>query len=269
MNSRLNALWLLLAFCAQTVCPAYAAEVPGRELAQQVLRQMRSNGFEMRMLVNTGNGNGNGNGNSNSNSESQELKLSLIGEFLPNRARLLARGISPEQIHDHFIYAQMDASGNIYTATYAAAKPPVTPLRMRGSEAQPVGLFGLHVLIEDFFVAWLAWPSQEIIGSAEVAGTSCTLVRSTGAPTGIAGGEVISCIDPAHNIVLRSEIAAANGLPGRSITVTALVSGQTGRLVAKSVLIAEGDFESRVTVYSGDEDYAIRSDTFPDVTKER
>ena len=51
--------------------------------------------------------------------------------------------------------------------------------------------------------------------------------------------------------------------------MTALVSGQPGRLVAKSAEITSGDSESRVTVYSGDEEYPIRSSTFPEVTKGR
>ena len=267
MNRRLRLLWMLLAFCAQAAYPARALEVTGKELAQQVRSQMRSDGFEMRMLINTGNTNTNT--NSNSNSESRELKLSLIGQFLPDGARLLARGIAPEQIHDHFVYAQMDESGNIATATYSSASAPGTPQLTSSRQAQPEGLYGSNVFIDDFFLAWLTWPGQEIVGSAEVAGTSCTLVRSTGAPNGITRGEVISCIDTAHSVVLRSEISPANGSPGRTITATALVSGQTGRLVAKSVLIASGDAESRVTVYSGDEEYAIRSGTFPDFNKER
>ena len=263
MNKRLQLLLLVLPFWLQAASPVYAEEVSGKELAQQVFRKMRSDGFEMRMLVNTGNNNGDG------DRDSQALKWSLIGQFLPHGARLLVRGISPEQIHDQFVYAQMDESGNLATASYALATGSATPQLTATRGGSPVGLYGTNVFVDDFFLPWLLWPGQEITGSAEVAGTPCTLLRSTGAPEGFAAGEVISCIDTAHGVVLRSQIASTNDHSGRTITVTALVSGQTGRLVAKSVLILSGDSESRVTVYSGDEEYPIRSSMFPDVTIRR
>ncbi len=257
MNGR---RWLFLFVCwfgLHLSCGAQGTDAPanspGNDLAGKVSATRASEGVELRMEVVV-----------TRPADSQPpFKLALIGQFNQAHDRMLVRGISPANVQGLHIYSERDGAGNIHTVSYRSdtsdsasdAFSPINP---------ELGLFGSDLTIQDFYWPWFRWRNQTLAGEGRANGKVCQLLKSVNDDPASLMQEVVSCIDTESNIALRTEIYGAHHRLSRIIDVVATVSNRQGQVVAKTIRVTgERCAATEARVYSGDEEYPIRSNTFP------
>jgi hypothetical protein len=106
--SDLRNFLVLLALIASPALAAGTVETASMTaLATSMKEAKRSNGFEARMNVST-----------TVAGASRVLKISVVGQFLAGRERLLIRGISPPEIRNRYVAAERSADGQIRAIEY-------------------------------------------------------------------------------------------------------------------------------------------------------
>jgi negative regulator of sigma E activity len=222
---------------------AFPAERPtsAADIVQAMRQAMQSDGFEVRLSMVT---------TSPSGERSPQLKLAIVGQFDDVNARVVVRVISPQLSGIGRAMAERSQDGEVRIVPVIAA-------------ADAERLFDSAIAIEDLLAPWWNWPRQELVGNSRVAGRDCVRVRSRGVDIGSDLREVVSCVDVAGGLALRTDLYGSNHRLLREITVTQLVRRQSGLDAAKmfSVAAANG-LRTDVEVYAGDEHYWIRPDTF-------
>jgi hypothetical protein len=243
----------VLILLAALVRPGYAAEspaIPSSAALAESMRQARfSDGFEARMNISTVQPDGR---------RSPLFKVAVIGQFGTERARLLIRGISPDNVRNRFFAAERRAGGGIRPIAYGE------PISGGIAETDPfTKLFDSDLVIWDMFGPWWNWPKQSLGGTEQMAGHDCTIVRSESDAATSPIREVISCVDRNARLSLRTQLFDGRHTLIRTISVEQMMRKESGVMAAKKMLITGADNSiTEIEVYSGDEHYSITADTF-------
>jgi hypothetical protein len=238
----------LLLLCAMS--PAWGEALAGRSaspLVEAMQAARESEGFEIRLTLRRSGG-----------GTEESTRIALIGQSIEGRERLLVRAISPSGIRDRAIVSER-VGDHVRSTAYG---PDATSAAMR---ADPMaGVFGSGLVVWDLMAPWWNWPDQVDEGPQAVGGRQCTQIRSR--PAGKEASpvrEVLSCVDAANGLSLKTMLFDGRHRMLRSIEVTRDIRTQAGRSTARSASIADADGAvTFVDVYSGDEHYLIRPGTF-------
>ncbi len=243
----------LLILFAALACPAYGAEPSAQAGATALAGTMRqarlSDGFEARMNVAAIKPNGR---------RAMPFKIAVIGQIGKERQRLLIRGISPDTVRNRYFAAEKTADGRIRAIEYGE----------QGSagiaEASPLaGLFDSGLVIWDMFGPWWNWPKQELVGTEQIAGRECSIVRSQTDTVNSPIRKVVSCVDKDARLSLRTQLFDRQHALIRTISVERTMRKESGAMAAKKLSVTEADKSvTEIEVYSGDEEYLIGADTF-------
>ena len=238
-----------LAFMVVLAGAACGAEPAAAALAKSVRQARVSEGFEVRLSLTVIDADGH---------RAAPIKLAVVGQFGVDRARLVVRGISPDAVRDRFVAAERDAGGRVRALQY------VTPLADGVAEADPLArLFGSDLVVWDMLSPWWDWPQQSAAGTGAVAGRDCTVVRSQANAPAAQVREVVSCVDAALGLALKTELLDARRAPVRTTAVEQVLRNVSGVAFVKRMTITSADKSAtEVEVYAGDENYAIAADTF-------
>lgn len=217
------------------------------EIAKTMSNARVSNGFSLRMSVAVIEASG---------KRHEPFKLSIVGQRTRHHQRLLLRGISPTSIQQQRIAAEIRAS-EITAVSYAdAPNSRITPI------AADQGIFDSGLVLWDMFAPWWDWPEQRVLGTAKVRGQECIMLWSGGNPN--AGAQaVISCIDVAQKIALKTEIFGEHQKLLRVIEVLSTLRLESGTVSAKKIQLR--DARNTITeseIYSGDENYEVNDALF-------
>jgi hypothetical protein len=246
--SDLRNFLVLLALIASPALAAGTVETASMTaLATSMKEAKRSNGFEARMNVST-----------TVAGASRVLKISVVGQFLAGRERLLIRGISPPEIRNHYVAAERSADGQIRAIEYGEN------IADGHGEANPFArLFDSELVLWDMFGAWWDWPSQIQRETEKSAARDCTQVRSLVDAVTSPIREVISCVDLDGRLSLTTQLFGNRHMLIRTISVEKTIRKDSGWKAAKRLTITGADGSaSEIEVYSGDEHYAVPPETF-------
>jgi len=206
-----------------------------------------SRGFEVRLKIST------------TNSDRVDvIKVSVIGEFLSTRKRLLIRGISPISIFNHLVVAEQ-----IGTDTYKIVESDGKTEDRKIRSDPFVKIFSSDLILWDFFEPWWQWPKQ-IIGSKKyVDSHECTSIKSQTENQKLPVREIVSCIDSEGKISLHTEFYDGHHRLLRTVEVEKTMVKESLTKVAKVMSVcAMADVKSVIELYGGDEHYEINADTF-------
>ena len=240
----------MLAGAAGAAGGAEPATAPSAAALAKSVRQVRfSDGFEVRLSLTVIDADGH---------RAAPIKLAVVGQFGVDKARLVVRGISPDAVRDRFVAAERDPSGRLRVLQYAR------PLADGVAEADPLArLFGSDLVVWDMLSPWWDWPQQSAVGTGAVAGRDCRVVRSQANAPAAHVHEVVSCVDAALGIALKTELLDARRSPVRTTVVEQVMRNVSGVAFVKRMTITSGDRSAtEVEVYAGDENYLIGADTF-------
>lgn len=178
------------------------------------------------------------------------VKFAVVGQADAARQRLLLRGIAPEATQARRLVVERSADGCVRAVAPAGAADPHVPL------------FDTQLVAWDMLAPWWDWPRQTLAGSDQVAGRPCALVRSRTDAADAPIREVLSCVDRAAGLALRTQLFDQRHALVRSIVVATTLRQESGQLAAKKFTVAAGDALTEAEVYSGDEHYAVPADAF-------
>ncbi len=239
----------LVLLCSQT--PGQCEAIASRSASQLVdaMRTARaSEGFEIRIALRV----------QSADIPMEPTRISLIGQSGDERARLLARAISPAGLRDRSIVSERVGDHVQSTAFAPDATSASTP-------ADPMaGIFGTGLVAWDLLAPWWNWPEQVDEGPETAGGHACTQVRSRpdrrdGSPV----REVLSCVDAGNGLAWSTTLFDGHHHVLRSIEVTRSIRTQAGYSAVRSASITDAHGGvTLVEVYSGDEHYRIRPQTF-------
>ena len=240
---------LLLCVPCQSLHAADATsnETVATKIVQDVLQNLRSDGFQVRMQVAVTNAD---------RRIHPPLKVTVIGERKAAQQRLLVRGISPQGIRN---------------LTFAARAKPGLPLLALTSDthgetdaSDPFSyLFDSGITLWDLMTPWWRWPEQQMIGNDDVDGHASVLIRSRIRSSSSSIAEVLSYVDQEEAFSWKTEIFDHNHRLLRTISVKRALRSEAGVLAAKKMVIdLPGKSSSDIQVYSGDEHYHITPETF-------
>jgi hypothetical protein len=161
-------------------------------------------------------------------------------------------------VRDRFVAAERDASGRVRALQY------VKPLADGVAEADPYArLFGSELVVWDMLSPWWDWPQQSAAGTGAGAGRDCSVVRSQASVPTAHVREVLSCVDTALGLALKTELLDARRAPVRATAVEQVLRNVSGVAFVKRMTITSADKSAtEVEIYAGDENYAIAADTF-------
>lgn len=241
---KLAALLLLFTFGSGA---ALAAAPSATELAESMRQVRLSDGFEARMQVAV------------IQADRRRLlpfKMSIVGQIGAERQRLRIRGISPDPVRNRHILAERNG-GRIHAVQY---RPPEN----NPEKFEPFSkLFDSGLVLWDMFGAWWTWPQQNLAGTESIDGHSCTLVRSLTDDDAAPVREVVSCIDTAARLSLRTQFYGRRHELLRTVTVQQTIRKESGALGAKKMTVAGADRTlTEVEVYGGDEHYLVTPEIF-------
>jgi len=226
-----------------------AAILSATMLAELMQQANYSAGFEERLSVTTVNSYGH---------RTLPIKLAVIGQFDNKNQRLLIRGISPANIKDHFIAAEKSSDGSIRAIEYHGISKNYKKVNLFAK------LFDTGLVIWDMFTPWWQWPKQRLLGIERIEERNCTIVDSLYESTISSIREVVSCVDKAAGLSLKTKLFDERHKLVRTITVIRMVGKESGTMAAKEILITDTDkLTTEIEIYSGDEHYSITPDTFP------
>jgi hypothetical protein len=240
----------LLGVLAGAACGAEPATAPSAAALAKSIRQARvSEGFEVRLSLTVIDADGH---------RAAPIKLAVVGQFGADRARLVVRGISPDAVRDRFVAAERDASGRVRALQY------VKPLADGVAEADPYArLFASDLAVWDMLSPWWDWPQQSAAGTGAAAGRDCTVLRSQANLPAAHVREVVSCVDAALGLALKTEVLDARRAPVRTMAVEQVLRNVSGVAFVKRMTITSADKSAtEVEIYAGDENYLIAADTF-------
>ena len=221
----------------------HGAPLSGKDIAGNMQAVRLSDGFSARMNVAVIEANG---------KRQVPFKLSIIGQLNSEHRRLLLRVVAPAGIQHNRIVAEIK-NGKVVAAAYTEA--PGAPV---ADFAEDQDIFDSGLRLWDMFAPWWDWPEQKVIGTANIRGLPCMLVRSAENPVADHARSVVSCIDTSRKISLRTEIWGPDNKLLRTIEVIGTQRRDSGITVAKKV--QRKDYSGRITeseVYSGDENYEV------------
>ncbi len=226
---------------------ANGAPLSGQELADAMRNARISDGFSLRMNVAVIEASG---------KRHEPFKLSVVGQRNRHHQRSLLRGISPTSIQQQRIAAEI-RTGEIIAVSYAEApNSRIAPI------AADQRIFDSGLVLWDMFAPWWDWPEQRVLGAAKIRGQECIILRSAGNPN--AGVQaVISCIDVAQKIALKTEIFGEHQKLLRVIEVLSTLRLESGVVSAKKIQLR--DARNTITeseIYSGDENYEVNDALF-------
>jgi len=248
-------LFLLASFMLALSTPGFGSPLSGKEIAEKMQAARLSDGFAVRMNVAVIESNGR---------RQEPFKLSLIGQLNSQHQRLLLRGISPARLQQQRIAAEL-RSGKIVAVSYQDAPGSLTTT-LNADEV----IFDSGLRLWDMFAPWWNWPEQQHLGTAEVRGQSCELVRSSETRSAAFGHSVVSCVDTARNISLKTEIFGAGKRLLRTIEALSTIHRDSGSIAAKKLQLE--DNKHRITeleIYSGDENYEVSDALFARLNADR
>jgi len=240
----------LLGMLAGAAGGAEPATAPSAAALAKSVRQVRfSDGFEVRLSLTVIDADGH---------RAAPIKLAVVGQFGVDKARLVVRGISPDAVRDRFVAAERDPSGRLRVLQYAR------PLADGVAEADPLArLFGSDLVVWDMLSPWWDWPQQSAAGTGAAAGRDCAVVRSQANLLAAQVREVVSCVDAALGLALKTELLDARRAPVRTMAVEQVLRNVSGVAFVKRMTITSADKSAtEVEIYAGDENYAIAADTF-------
>ncbi|HEX5363059.1 MAG TPA: hypothetical protein VFW59_02225 [Gallionella sp.] len=238
---RLAATLLLAAFAQ----PGAAADAAA--LAEAMQQARYSDGFTVRMNIASIQPNGR---------RAMPFKLAVIGQIDAKRQRLLIKGISPDMVRNRFVVAERNADGRIRAIGYT--EPSAADI---GKVDPTAPLFDSGLVLWDMLAPWWEWPRQNMGETEQIAGRSCTLVRSQTDENFSPIREVISCVDEKARLSLRTQLFDRRHTLIRTISVKQTMRKDSGALAAKKLTITDHAV-TEVEVYSGDEHYQVTADTF-------
>ena len=237
------ALPALLALCS--LARGADAPVSASELAAQVRSQRLSDGFQVRLRTVTIDAEGR---------RGETDRLALIGQFGPERLRLLVRGIAPSALQGRSVAAQMQADGRVRVFGQDGSAPVADPY---------MKLFGSELVVWDLLAPWWSWPQQSIEGTQTLLGRQCTVLRSRSSALDSPIAEVVSCVVSDGELSLRTELFDERHALVRRILVTQTARRESGALAARQFMVSGvGGRTTEVQVYSADERYFIDADVF-------
>lgn len=227
----------------------HAADSSATQLAEMMKQARYSDGFTVRMNVANIKPDGH---------RDMPFKLAVVGQLDAKRQRLLIRGISPDRVRNHFIIAGQKAEGRIQAIRYSE---PASAGIEKFDPGAP--LFDSLLVTWDMLSPWWDWPQQSLGKTEQIAGRSCTLIRSQSGENFSPIREVISCVDRDAKLSLRTQLFDRQHNPIRTISVKETLRKESGALAAKRLTITAADRTvTEVEVYSGDEHYLVTVDTF-------
>jgi len=239
----------LLSCVLNLVACADAQELPSaREIAAAMKASSLSAGFQLRMRI------------SGTDSDlPRTLKLAIIGQFEPDRARLAFRVVAPETLRNQSIVAQY-RSGTQPSAAHYGERGDAGDLAI-----DPYArLFDAQLVPADMFAVWWDWPQQTLGESMRIDGRDCTVVHSRSGTQSGPLREVDSCVDFKGKLALRTQIFAAGHAMLRTITVEKTMRKEDGSLAARRLTVKAADGAwSTAEVYDGDEHYRASAANFP------
>lgn len=231
---------LLVALLAPAMSVAAAAE-SANELAAAMRAALHAEGFEARIQAVAVAPDG---------GRAAPVKFAVVGQSDAARQRLLLRGIAPEAAHARRLVVERGADGCVRAVAPEGAADPHAPL------------FDTQLVAWDMLAPWWDWPRQTLAGNDQVAGRACALVRSRTDAANAQIREVLSCVDRAAGLALRTQLFDSRRVLVRSIVVAAMLRKESGLLAAKKFTVAAGGALTEAEVYSGDEHYAVPADAF-------
>jgi hypothetical protein len=240
--------FLLASLVLALSTPGFGAPLSGKEIAEKMQASRLSDGFSARMNVAVIESNGR---------RQEPFKLSLIGQRNSQHQRLLLRGISPARLQQQRVAAEL-RSGKIVAVSYQNVPESLTTI-FDADEA----IFDSGLRLWDMFAPWWNWPEQQRLGTVEIRGQSCELVHSTETGSAAFARSVVSCVDTARNISLRTEIFGPGKSRLRTIEVLSTMRRDSGAIAAKKLQLEDNKY--RITeseIYSGDENYEVSDALF-------
>jgi hypothetical protein len=242
---------IILATLAGAGHAAEPAARPAPEALAQSMRSARlSEGFQARMKVSLVQTDGR---------RAPPFKIAVIGQFSDRLERVLIRGISPDAVRHRVFAAERGADGVIRAVTYEDDLPGAI------AQADPLmKLFGSDLVVWDMFGAWWNWPHPSLGGTERIGGRDCTIVTFQADSAMSPVREVISCIDEAARLALRTQFFGGRHKLLRTVSVMQTMRRESGAMAAKAMTITGVDDSiTEVRVYSGDEHYLVTPGTFP------
>jgi hypothetical protein len=232
-----------------SVSKGYAAEQTASDLAKMMNQAKYSEGFEARLNVLITKANG---------AHPAPFKLAVIGQFNAGKQRLVIRGISHEEVRNHFYAAESGSDGRV---------------RAMESRSQASGyvdfdpsarMFNSGLVAWDMLGLWWGWQKQTLEGMEQVNGRECVKIRSVADDKNSVVQEVESCVDQQAKLSLRTRMFDHSHALLRTTSVANLAhKGEGGGMMAKKLSIKDADKTlAEIEVYAGDEQYQISAETF-------